>query len=259
MKKSVYTWFGFYLPITERLALIKNTGFDGVMLPWEDEYPPFEFSRFETADLAQKLGLEITNTHGPFEGYNAVWQKDDPTRSDFFKRIKKQIKECGQAGIRSVVLHTSDRSYSPIDLEAGKAFFGDLIEEAEKRNVILSVENVSRPYLNRFLYDHFDSLYLGFCYDSGHDYMVPCGHGKLLNDYKHRLTDVHLHDNNFINDKHWIPLEGQINFEPIVETLKEQGLDTLCLEVVADPKFWVNKKPEEFLQKSYDALKLIET
>lgn len=37
-KTSTFAWFGYSLDINERLRLIKQSGFDGVMLWWGDEH-----------------------------------------------------------------------------------------------------------------------------------------------------------------------------------------------------------------------------
>ncbi|MGN7385233.1 hypothetical protein [Paenibacillus sp. SAFN-117] len=35
---TIYDWFGYELPIKERYQLIKEAGFDGVLLWWSEDY-----------------------------------------------------------------------------------------------------------------------------------------------------------------------------------------------------------------------------
>lgn len=35
---TIFSWFGFSIPMEERFKLIKSAGFDGVLLWWSDEY-----------------------------------------------------------------------------------------------------------------------------------------------------------------------------------------------------------------------------
>lgn len=37
-KLTVFSWFGFPIPMEERFKLIKAAGFDGVLLWWSDEH-----------------------------------------------------------------------------------------------------------------------------------------------------------------------------------------------------------------------------
>lgn len=36
----MFSWFGYFMPFSERIAAIADAGFDGVMLSWEDEEAP---------------------------------------------------------------------------------------------------------------------------------------------------------------------------------------------------------------------------
>ncbi len=36
-KYGIFSWFGFVMPLSERLELIKKAGFDSTCLWWEDE------------------------------------------------------------------------------------------------------------------------------------------------------------------------------------------------------------------------------
>lgn len=35
---SIFSWFGLSIPMVKRFKLIKEAGFDGVLLWWSDEY-----------------------------------------------------------------------------------------------------------------------------------------------------------------------------------------------------------------------------
>ena len=35
---TIFSWFGFSIPMEERFKLIKSAGFDGVLLWWSNEY-----------------------------------------------------------------------------------------------------------------------------------------------------------------------------------------------------------------------------
>ena len=45
MRYSIFSWFGYFQPFQERLDIIKEAGFDEVMLSWEDEFEPWALKK----------------------------------------------------------------------------------------------------------------------------------------------------------------------------------------------------------------------
>ena len=41
MKLCIYSWFGYPIPTRERASMIREAGFDSVMIWWGDEYLPY--------------------------------------------------------------------------------------------------------------------------------------------------------------------------------------------------------------------------
>ena len=66
-KTGIFHWFGYILPFEERIKLIKNAGYDYVMLWWEDEDYPFTLSRMEFNHILDYYDLKQDNVHLPFE------------------------------------------------------------------------------------------------------------------------------------------------------------------------------------------------
>ncbi|MGI6109796.1 MAG: sugar phosphate isomerase/epimerase family protein [Eubacteriaceae bacterium] len=242
---SMFSWFGYFQGARERFRIIREAGFDGVMLGWEDELEPELIPRQQLAAMARKEGLRVVNAHAPFIGWNRIWTDTPEEITDMTGRFRQWIRECGEENIPVFVVHTSDMDLEPgYSIDNGLAFYRTLAEEAERSNVKLAVENVSRQFLLREVLDHVESEAIGFCYDCSHDYMLPCGRGRLLHDYSDRIAAVHLSDNDLYLDRHWIPGEGQIPYAEIMPFLKKSPLDEISLEVLKSRED--TRTPEQF-------------
>ncbi len=260
MKTAVFSWFGYYMPFTERLARIKQAGFDGAMISWEDELAPFTFKRQNMPEAVHKTGLVLTNAHASFSNYNRIWAQTPEQKKDYTARFVQWIKECGSCGVPVLVIHTNEMDLGGFDYENGIAFYSEIAEAAEKYEVDIAVENVSRQYLLRYVLDNIKSPRIGFCYDCSHDFMLPCARGRILKDYAHRLKALHMSDNDLHQDRHWIPGEGQIDYTQIMPLIKQSGFDTVSLEISADRQFWGEDDAQAFLAAANTAAKsLIES
>lgn len=243
---SMFSWFGYFMPFEERIKRIVQTGFDAVMLSWEDEQEP-ELIRKETfPEIVRRYGLDITNFHAPYIGYNAIWEQSLHDNRDLLERFVDMTADCARFDVPALVVHTCDLDLAPdFQLENGLAFFSELAEAGERYGVDIAVENVSRQFLLRELLDRIPASHFGMCYDVSHDYMLPCGRGKILRDYGDRLKALHFSDNDLHIDRHWIPGEGQIPLDHVVDQLEGLGWNTLSCEVLAN-KSWQERSPQDF-------------
>ena len=94
-----------------------------------------------------------------------------------------------------------------------------LTELAERLNVNVAIENMSRPELIEHIFEKIKSNRLGFCFDSGHcNLFTP--EFDLLDLYGDSLMALHLHDNDGKEDWHTLPFSGIIQWDIISKNLK---------------------------------------
>ncbi|MGL4607542.1 MAG: sugar phosphate isomerase/epimerase family protein [Eubacteriaceae bacterium] len=255
MNYSMFSWFGYFMPFEDRIKIIRDAGFEEAMISWEDECPPWEIKKELFPEIVKKHGLEITNIHCPFIGYNDIWEESRIQIEPKLRLFQSFIKSCKDFDIPAMVIHTCDLEEFEPDLDKGKAFFSELADAGEKYGVNIGVENVSRQYLLTYLLDEIDAPHFGLCYDSSHDFLETQNCGKILKKYKQRIKALHLSDNDFKKDRHWIPGEGQIPFEEILpEILSVETIKTLSYEVLANEN-WVKKEPLAFAEAVLESLK----
>ncbi|MDD4111547.1 MAG: hypothetical protein PHC56_00750 [Herbinix sp.] len=68
---TILDWFGYGLPYKERYELIKEVGFDGVLLYWSDKFGNLDYKH--NAELARREGLFVENIHISFDNINDLW------------------------------------------------------------------------------------------------------------------------------------------------------------------------------------------
>lgn len=246
---SVFSWFGYFMPFEERIRAIKQAGFDAVMLSWEDEMAPYAYPKEAFPDAVRSLGLNITNFHAPYIGYNQIWEKTIAENADYVAAFVDMIADCARFDVPAIVVHTNDLDLDNdgMRLDNGYAFFSELAEAGERYGVDIAVENVSRTFLLRYVLDRIDTPRFGMCYDVSHDYMLHCGRGKLLREYGDRLKALHLSDNDLNLDRHMIPGEGLVPEAEVVRALQALDWHILSFEVIASGK-WREKEPIDFLK-----------
>lgn len=246
------------MPYEERLRCIKEAGFDEVILSWEDEIEPRLIPKEDMVGMARDAGLEVTNFHAPYRGYNDIWEKDAAGSRYFLDELCGFVEDCAHFDVPAIVVHTCDRELNDFNFENGLRFFETLGKFGQDKGVDIAVENVSRQDLLYKLLDEIQLPHFGICYDSSHDHMKPEWHGKILDRYGKRIKALHISDNDFKEDRHWIPGEGKIDFETLIPRLIGFGQDTIAFEVQANQE-WRKKTPQAFcsaVRRSLDFLKL---
>jgi sugar phosphate isomerase/epimerase len=255
-KKSIFTWFGYVLPMEQRFNMIKNAGFDHVMLWWGNDFEEIDGDRREHAALARKYKLEVENIHTPYNNANELWH--DCLNGDQHQRLLLAcIEDCAKFHIPTAVIHITAGDELPELNEIGYQRISQLVELAEKKEINLALENLRYPeYLSK-IFSRVQSKRLGFCYDSGHENCYGKGQ-KLLDTYGEKLFAMHLHDNDGAWDQHMLPFEGNINWSHVMNKIKEiEYKGAISLEVDANnyeqaPE--LREKPEDYLARAYQAV-----
>ncbi|ADL07655.1 sugar phosphate isomerase/epimerase family protein [Thermosediminibacter oceani] len=256
---GIFAWFGYLLPMETRLRLISEAGFDCVMLWWGDEFYDTDGEKTGHVDLARRYGLNVVNAHAPYEHADYLW--DDGVNGDAYEALLSEcIKTCAACEIPTLVIHpTGGPSPSFPVGNTGIQRLLRLLEEASRLGVTLALENLQRPDYLEYIFCNISSDYLGFCYDSGHAFLVSGGL-SLLDRYGHLLRALHLHDNDGSEDQHLVPGEGNIDWEDLrlhLDAVGYSGPITLecCAPWHPDIKDASCESPESYLARALKAAK----
>lgn len=159
-------------------------------------------------------------------------------RRNSIKRLSKYIEVAGKFNAKSITVHPGIFYWFPIEnLNRTKALnrlvkgLKQILEVCETSNVKIVLENlVPIPEGNEFyflgdniadlkyIFDHINSKYLGFCLDTGHANMGE-GAENYIEALGNKLSTIHYHDNLGSEDNHMIISEGSINWETVCQKL----------------------------------------
>jgi L-ribulose-5-phosphate 3-epimerase len=257
MNLSIVDYFGYNLPPQERLRLIKEAGFGGVMLLWADYFDK-DYKLFP--EYAGKVDLQIENAHAPYLRANDLW-KDTLDGQAAFDELVACIEECAACGIQTVVMHPENKSGTktvkmPQDFSIGLERMKRLVDMAERLDISIAVENMSRPEYLEDIFKNVQSDKLGFCFDSGH-WNVFTPKVDLLSLYGHKLKAVHLHDNAGFDDWHALPFSGGINWNDIATKLAGSSYPDVAALEIGNKNFEGITDPLEFLRLAVERAKKI--
>ncbi|AIQ12936.1 sugar phosphate isomerase/epimerase family protein [Paenibacillus durus] len=212
---TIYDWFGYELPIKERYQLIKEAGFDGVLLWWSEGFNRNDYRN--GPQLAREAGLFIENIHTPIQNENNLWldNLDGEALTDCYLQC---VADCAEFEIPTMVVHLpgEDNPYNALGMDRIKR----ITEKAEQLGVNVALENLRNLTNLAYVLEQVDSLRIGFCYDCGHHYNYYPGN-DLLSMYGSRLMAVHLHDNNGSYAQHGLPFDGTIDWSTTMKKIAE--------------------------------------
>ncbi len=182
--------------------------------------------------LAASYGGEFNQTHAPFGSFR---EGDDDFNTWVKPLIIKAIEATGILGAKYVIIHPF--TVSKNQKQANMDFFSSLIPYAEKHNVIIAIENMfghdpvknmlvknvcsDGPELSDYI-DTLDSKNICACIDIGHCGLVGENAADMIKQVGgDRLRSIHVHDNDYMNDLHTIPFTQKIDFQAVMQSLKD--------------------------------------
>ena len=257
-------WFGYPLELDDRLRLIKEAGFQSVLLWWavESTYEPTVPHKMETA---QRFGLSVENAHLQFAKMNTLWN-DGYEGEHYCAELCGLVAEAGIYGVPTLVVHLTRTTTPPPFSELGFSRFQRLCEVAERANVNLAFENLRAPeYLYEFM-RRIDSPRIGVCFDAGHNHCFN-PEKRVCRDFASRIFAVHLNDNDGTRDAHNIPGDGTIDWKEVRKELLDSsytGAWSLEIEHAQTSEFgksllkkdddpYFGMGPEEYLARAFEA------
>ncbi|MDD4495824.1 MAG: sugar phosphate isomerase/epimerase [Eubacteriales bacterium] len=250
---SIVDWFGYNLSPQDRMRLIKEMGFNGVLLLWADYFDK-DYKQFP--EYARTAGLYVENVHAPYMNANALWE-DTVNGQDACKELVSCIEDCAAHDIPTLVIHPENKNGTetvelPVDFTMGIERMKRITDTAERMNVNIAVENMSRHEYLDCIFRNVHSERLGFCFDSGHCNVFTPEH-DLLAQYGDKLMALHFHDNDGVDDWHSLPFSGNVLWNDIATKLQKISYSGAIALEVGNKKFEHIEKPDEFLRFAVDS------
>jgi sugar phosphate isomerase/epimerase len=250
MKTGINSWFGYVIEPNEKFKMIKQAGFDNVLLGWSDEFEHQQGKKELLPELARIAGLYVENIHVPFSRANSIWE-NTPDTEDVISEYISCARDCAHFEIPAMVFHLTYGSMPPEPGQWGLDNIERLVDAAEKYGTNIALENIRRPDYIDYVLENIQSDKLKLCYDSGHENCFT--KTDMLEKYAQRLVALHLHDNDSTSDQHMIPGDGSIEWNAVIAKIKNTGFNgSMTLECANHGhEKYKGMSAEEFLTKSY--------
>lgn len=231
--------------IEKAIDLIADAGFDGI--DYSDCYDSSFVNSENYLELAEKIrkraennGLVFCQTHAPFVRKLLKHRGWDYA----IERTKRSIETTSALGAELTVVHPFQEGEcvagSQLLFKKNMRFFNALIPSCEKYNVKVAIENMTWKNTSGQKCDgvcaipsefakYIDSLgseYVTGCLDFGH--LTVCGREPqdvLRYLGCKRITCLHVHDNDYISDRHALPCTMNMNWDEICRALAEINYD----------------------------------
>ncbi len=180
---------------------------------------------------ARAEGVETWSYHLPFYPFEIInpASLDASVRRHTVEHLSFLIKRAASYGFLHAVVHPSgepiEEADRPAALEYAKETLFSLAEAAKESGIILAVEDLPRTCLGNCSAELLSLVNvhpdLRVCFDVNH--LLFESHNDFINAVKDKLVTVHISDYDFINERHWLPGEGKIDWVSLVKQLDDIG------------------------------------
>lgn len=244
-------WFGFQVPLHERLNMIKSVGFEEIMVWWDKLLYDDRQNKGHFLKTIHDSGIKINNIHVPFNNIDDIWLGDKELANAVVNQYYKWIDDCKENNIPMIVTHITKGTFIKEPNMEGINCISQIIERAEQYNIKIALENTKDPDFISVVLDEIPSKHLGYCYDSSHDWLYSESKYQVLIKNGHRLFFTHFCDCDGIKDSHLIPRQGVIDWNSVFEVFPKDYFGSISIEArSANDK--INLTPEDFLTDAYN-------
>ena len=207
-----------------------------------------EMERLLSAELAlaREAGIRFSQVHGPWR-----YPPRDGTPEDRAERKEKMERSFRAAKLLKcsyVVIHPIMPYGTKVDpdpecfFRMNVEFFRALLPAARENGVTICIENmpmsklsISPPAETLRLIEAIDDPNVAFCLDTGHSIVRGVQPGDAVRQGSKYLKVLHVHDSDGLQDRHWYPGTGAIDWQDFLDALQEVGFaGVLSLETEPD-------------------------
>lgn len=182
------------------------------------------------SEWSAQTGVEVRSFHLPFYPFetNDVSSLDEDVRQNTIDMHKRYIKAAAAVGIKIFVLHPSAEPIKSeertLRLENARASINTLAQFADEIGALIAVENLPRTCLGNcsteinYLTDNSKAK---VCFDTNH--LLTESHESFINNVGSKIIATHISDYDGIDERHWLPGEGIIDWVKLITMLDDIG------------------------------------
>lgn len=233
------------LGYAEAVKRIAKAGFDGADCSFFDMIKDdsvwnndgWKDFALELRAVADDCGIVFRQAHAPFP----TARGQEPYDTVIRQRIIRSMEAAALLGAENIVVHpihygsyieNKERQFAD-----SVAFYRDLLPYCEEFGIRVCTENMwtvdkakvirdslcARPEEFCALVEAVGSPHLGACLDIGHTALVGQDPANMIRRMGKTITCLHVHDVDYLRDKHTMPFTQSLDWESIAKALGEIG------------------------------------
>jgi len=218
----------------EVLRAVKKSGIELLEIGWRDlnwhdlSYEQRLANAHRVYKQSMNAGLSIWSTHIPYGEDVDISNPDAAHRAAAVARVKEFIDLAIEMRAKQIVLHASERIKEDTREERVlrcRESLKELSRYMEGKGVTLAIESLPPDFMGNSskeilrLIDGID--HVGICFDTNH--LVPEKPEDFVRAVGNRITTVHIADFDGIEQKHWMPGRGVIDWAVVIDELLKTG------------------------------------
>lgn len=192
-----------------------------------EEYVDLDFENI--GKLAYRYGVRLNSLHLPFAPFDIVDISNPQICRQTLEIHSELIRKAADIGIGIFVVHSSSEPIPAQQryekMQRAKESLCVLADVAARNGAMIAVEDLPRTCIGRNSSEISELTQaderLRICLDTNHLL------GESLKDFIRRvgskIVTTHISDYDFLNERHWLPGEGDIDWQELVSSLKEVG------------------------------------
>lgn len=190
------------------------------------EHPTLDLNLI--SQLSKKYGITIWSYHLPFAPFDKINPSVRSVRDGTLVYFEELISKASKIGVDKFVVHPSGETEPQARaeaLECARETFGMLAKIGKKYGATIAVEVLPRTCLGNcseeinYLISADDSLRV--CLDTNH--LLKEDIVDFIHNVGDKIITTHVSDYDFVDEKHWMPGEGKLDFSRVLKALKEVG------------------------------------
>ncbi len=217
----------------ETFIALKKAGIEAIEISFRPENID-SLNYQQVKELAEKYGVELWSYHLPFWWIGATIDAashDEKVREKTIEVWKKYIKLAGDIGIKKFIAHPSSepKSEDPEVRAQEIAYSQDTLskvaEYAQTFGATICVENLPRTCLGRNSKEMLQIVSshpnLKICFDTNH--LLAQDTFEFVDEIHSEIATLHVSDYDYIDERHWLPGEGKVDWHKLYNKLIGYG------------------------------------
>lgn len=194
-----------------------------------DYYENINYKQLEK--LSSQTGIELWSYHLPFAPFDRIDISNRATYKNTVGYFEELIKKAAQTGIKRFIIHASGEPINDEErrerMKCAREGLEILAETAKKNNAVIAVEDLPRSCLGKNS-DEISELIgnndnLKVCLDTNH--LLGENLVEFIHKMGKKIITTHISDYDFVNERHWLPGEGKLNWNDVLNALRDIEYD----------------------------------